>query len=132
MRKFAKVSDEEMKKTIQVATLMVHGTAVKSIQKSSPGESQIRYKPRRGVVAAKPGKAPNTDTGRLVQSIAFEFEDGGMKGLVGTNLRYGKHLEFGTNKMAARPWLKPAVRANRKKIEKLFEKTLADAVKRGT
>ena len=28
---------------------------------------------------------------------------------IGTNLDYGRHLEFGTKYMVARPWLRPAV-----------------------
>lgn len=108
------------KEALQEATLAVHETAVKSIQNSSGGERQVRYGPTRTVTASKPGSPPNTDTGRLVQSIQFEFLDNGASSVVGTNVKYGKYLEFGTSKMAARPWLQPAFDKNKKKIEKLF------------
>ncbi len=55
-----------------------------------------------------PGKPPHRVTGTLVSSVGHEFEDGGLVGIVGTGLKYAKWLEFGTRKMAARPWLRPA------------------------
>lgn len=55
-----------------------------------------------------PGKPPHRQTGELVSAVGHEFEDGGLVGIVGTNIKHGKWLEFGTTKMPARPWLRPA------------------------
>src|SRR5690554_2699891 len=48
----------------------IRNTAVRSIQKRSPGgEEYEKYNPRRTHVASAPGQPPNTDTGRLAGSI---------------------------------------------------------------
>lgn len=112
-------------------TFLVHSNAIKSIQMNTDGEKVTRYNPKREVSVSKPGDPPNTDTGRLVQSIQFEFVEktGKQTGIVGTNLRYGAWLEFGTEKMAARPWLAPALSKAAKEIGAIFEKRLAEVIK---
>lgn len=57
--------------------------------------------------ASAPGQYPATDTGTLSRSIIVERSVPGprMEGTVGTRLEYGSWLEFGTTKMAKRPWL---------------------------
>ena len=51
------------------------------------------------------------DTGRLRSSITFELgKDGGdIVARVGTNVHYAPYLEFGTRRMTARPFLRPAL-----------------------
>ena len=72
---------------VRNSAFLVHSAAVKLIQTRSPGKKQVRYSPRREVTAANPGESPNTDTGRLVQSIKFDFQNNGLTGSVGTNLK---------------------------------------------
>lgn len=122
-RKFLKlVSESEAyaKRAVADSVFIIHGKAVKLIQANSSGTRRIRYSPKRSVIVSKPGSPPNTDTGRLVQSIKFEFQDGGLTGIVGTNLKYGKALEMGTKKMEPRPWLSTAVRETKKEVSKIF------------
>ena len=54
-----------------------------------------------------PGEPPHVQTGRLRGSVAWEVV--GLLGRVGTNLRYGRWLELGAKKLAARPWLRVSV-----------------------
>jgi len=57
-------------------------------------------------VASAPGMPPNTDTGRLVASIGVDDVTDEPFGVsVGTNVKYGAYLEFGTGRMKRRPWL---------------------------
>lgn len=57
--------------------------------------------------ASAPGQYPASDTGRLANSIgvASDIRDRGASITVGTAVAYGPMLEFGTSRMAARPWL---------------------------
>jgi HK97 gp10 family phage protein len=132
---FSETSDKRAKEAVFKAAALVHGTAVKSIQSNNKGELAFRYSNgrRRAVVVSEPGKPPNTDTGRLVQSIKMEFLNNGLEALVGTNLKYGVHLEFGTKRMAPRPWLSAALKKTKKQVLKIFqtafEKSKKDAVK---
>jgi len=112
---------------MQEATLLLHETAVKLIQDNSDGRPTIRD--GRTVNVSKPGDPPNTDTGRLAQSIKFDFQKNGLVGRVGTNLKYGKWLEFGTEKIAARPWLSLSLVLVRNAAAELFAKYLKGSVK---
>ena len=104
---------------------------VESVQEQSPGRPDTRYGPRREVVAAGPGEAPNSDTGYLVnmtgtqsdrvnQAEAFSSASYAEALEFGTNyLKFGTDdLEFGTHKMAPRPAMGPA-----------FEQTKAQVIK---
>ena len=57
-----------------------------------------------------PGDPPNRQTGRGAGSIAWENVSDTIA-RIGTNVRYfGRWVEGGTRKMAARPWLRRALR----------------------
>lgn len=104
----------------------IRTTAIKSIQDQSPGQLVMRSRQGGGVyphIAAGEGQAPNTDTGRLVSSIAAE-KTGETEYEIGTNLDYGEYLEMGTVKMRPRPWLVPALNANRDNLLSNIEKAV--------
>lgn len=56
-----------------------------------------------------PGETPGVDTSALKNSVAYEPGDDPWTQIVHDGVEYGVHLEYGTEKMAARPWLLPAV-----------------------
>lgn len=116
-----------------VSAEKVRGDAVQSIQDLSRGESVVRTRnggKQYDHIASKPGDAPNTDTGQLVRSIRMEV-DSDLRVFVGTSLEYGKHLEFGTKRMDARPWLNPALDKNRKFIRKSFGRIMKKTTEKG-
>jgi phage gpG-like protein len=75
----------------------------------SKGNAYPRQKGKKTHYASKPGFPPNTDTGKLVQSITHEIDLMNLEGAVGTGLKYGKYLEFGTKGILPRPWLSRAL-----------------------
>ena len=100
---------------------LVRSDAIKSIQDQSPGDIVERSRAGGGTyehVAASEGEAPNTDTGRLVQSIQVDIQPSSI--FVGSSLDYAGFLENGTRQMGARPWLFPALEKNRGAVEKLI------------
>lgn len=64
------------------------------------------------------------DTGRLRSSIAHRLEKlkNVLRGIVGTRVEYASYQEFGTSKMAAHPFLFPALEANKKRIKELLKR----------
>ena len=54
------------------------------------------------------------DTGATKSSIAVTFEDDGFSAEIGPTTEYAPHIEFGTSKMAARPFMIPALESERK------------------
>ena len=66
-----------------------------------------------GPPRSSPGEAPHKDTGDLyasIQAIGPVVQGDLVVASVGTDLRYGILLEYGTSRMAARPWLSRALR----------------------
>lgn len=81
---------------------------------------------------SKPGEAPRKDTNTLFKSINHRVEESGKDILlkIGANVPYAARLEFGfvgtdsrgrQINQAPRPFLRPAIIDNRKKIIKLIE-----------
>lgn len=73
-----------------------------------------------------PGNPPAPDSGNLRSSIHYTVEGTGKNtvGRIGTDVEYGKWLEFGTSRMAPRPWLKPSLDKNSTFIKKQIMEAL--------
>jgi len=57
-------------------------------------------------------------TGTLKRSITHAVSK--KRAVIGSNLNYAPHIEMGTTKSSAQPYLRPALMANMAKIKKLF------------
>ena len=126
-RKLGQTLDSEVvhaaKGRMQSSVQLVRKTAVESIQRGvKTGETYKKYNPKRTHTASAAGQPPATDTGFLVQNITTDVRSQGTKviGEIIASTPYAKALEFGTRKMAARPYLNPALRKNKKKIQRKF------------
>lgn len=67
--------------------------------------------------ASAPGESPASDTGRLVNSIRTGYDMNALVGTVTASTAYAAALEYGTARMAARPYLRPALARRRDAIE---------------
>lgn len=77
--------------------------------------------------ASAPGEAPASDTGQLANSIEIKLE--AMDATIysdSSRAKYGAWLEYGTRKIEPRPWLVPALYANKQvffdEVEKMIKK----------
>lgn len=108
LKRLGAVSKEAVVDTINDLAMDTQAKAVQGIQ-SGPASGRT-YK--RGNVthrASAAGQYPMSDTGRLASNVEFTVATiAKPQAEVGTNILYGPHLEFGTSKMAARPWLMPS------------------------
>ena len=102
-------SDDVVVETITDLVTDTHAFAVAGMATGGNGLTYEKYSPRRTHRASAPGAYPATDTGRLASSVRMVFPTASsMSGEVGTAVKYGAWLEFGTTGMAARPWLLPS------------------------
>lgn len=114
IRNLQKYGDERERKVqavIDLTAQLVRTDAIKSMQ-SSPASGRT-YK-RRSILhtASSSPNPPRVDQGDLVKSIKALV--GRLEAFVGTNQKYGPHLEFGTQNMEPRPWLFPAFERQRR------------------
>lgn len=113
LKQFGVNMDKEVGQAVNATAQGVRTQAIKSIQRGpATGEVYEKYSPNRTHRASAPGEAPATDTGRLAGSVSVR-KSGTMTAYVFTSVEYGPHLEFGTQNMAARPWLFPALESQR-------------------
>lgn len=92
------------------------------------GRTYEKYNPRRTHTASASGQPPMTDTGRLVNSIEFD-KIGDLTATVGSKLAYATYLEYGTSRMAARPFFRPAVEKITPKYQERLEKAIGDELR---
>ena len=122
----------ELAKGMYASMKQVEGEAKRSI---TSGQKTGRVYKRRTVThrASGPGEAPASDTGLLVNSIRGSVDkgalgQGSLEGTVTVGVSYGKLLEFGTSKMAARPFLFPAFERSKNWIKERLTKAVIDGV----
>jgi HK97 gp10 family phage protein len=72
---------------------------------------------------SKAGEPPRWQTKDLRKSITQESVSSTVE-RVGTNIKYAKWLELGTNSMAPRPYLRPALAQSKKKIIRILTKPM--------
>lgn len=101
-------------------------------QKIQGGGRSGRVYRRRSVShqASAPGEYPKTDRGQLVASLFFKVGTDKLSAFFGTKLDYGKYLEFGTGRMAPRPWLRPTFKANKASITARIKQAVSDALRK--
>ncbi len=117
--------EANLKALVGRAGNLVRNTAVQSInQGSKSGVSYTKYNPRRTHTASAAGQPPATDTGFLVNNIVLDIDTNGLGANVESRADYSQALEFGTSKMAARPFMQPALEENKPKIRRLAKQMI--------
>lgn len=76
-------------------------------------------------VPSRPGQPPNNDTGVLAGNIEVVNKRPGVVE-VSSNAPYSEYLEYGTSKMAARPFMRPT----RDKMEKPVRRFVQQGINR--
>jgi len=82
--------------------------ALRAIRVESAAKQNASHPP-----PSVPGSGPAVRTGRLRSSITWQvFADGeGLYADIGSNVEYAGYVELGTERMAPRPYLRPALPA---------------------
>lgn len=113
--RLGKAGSDEGHKAVETTAQKVRTDAITSIQRGvksgrvyERGSGQNLSSTHK---ASAPGEAPATDTGTLVSSIKSDVR--GLNGKVFSKLKYAFWLEHGTLKMEPRPFLNPALQANK-------------------
>lgn len=116
LKKIAERTPQQVARALYMAGQLIENDAEKSITDGSISGA--------GHIPSLPGQPPNADTRFLDTNIETEIGGPGIV-TVTSKAPYSAALEYGTSKMAARPYMRPSVERNRKKVVKM----VGDAVK---
>lgn len=119
--KLSQSAQAEVFKALYVAGDMVAAEAAVSITRGSISG--------KGHVPSLPGEPPNADTRQLDTNIHLEPDRPRMAIRVVSNAPYSEFLEYGTSKMAARPFLRRALLEKAPESVDLIKRAIAKATK---
>lgn len=98
-----------MQERLNRAAIHLKTEIIRTISLDGPGPSS-------------PGEPPERDTGELIAAI--DHASAGMQAVVGTRagsgIDYAAGLEFGTEHMDARPFVRPTVAAERREVQRIL------------
>lgn len=103
---------QELIKIVSYGLNNVRNTAIQGIKQGTKTGNVRKDGSRRSAA----GEFPATDTGFLASNIVIKKSNSGLSGEVISRADYSSHLEFGTSKMGARPFMQPSLEENRPKI----------------
>lgn len=112
---------------LMALALMAQGEAQQSILRGKKS-GRVYNRGKRSHQASAPGEAPANDYGFLASNIKAELADKNTANLR-SNAPYSIHLEYGTRKMAARPFLRPAGDRIREKARPIMDAYVKEAIK---
>ena len=124
LRSMASDTAQEVLRKLYVAGRLIETDAERSITAGSVSGA--------GHVPSAPNSPPNRDTGLLDGSIETEIRAQNPPTVAVTSRApYAAALEYGTSKMAPRPYMRPATERNRDEVTRLVGEAVSIVVKRG-
>lgn len=79
--------------------------------------------------ASAPGESPASDTGRLVESITTSYDAPNITGYVNVATEYAEALEFGTPRIAPRPYARVSLAEKTEEIRAGIAQEIASALR---
>ena len=115
---FLKRVDEIMKRRMIAACVVVEGAVKRNIGGQGGGRLYGSHR------ASVPGAFPARWTGRLGDSVHWWVSGLGrtLHGFIGSNEKHGPWLEYGTARMAPRPWLRRTIHEMREAVARILLK----------
>lgn len=109
---------------------LVRNEAISLIQ-DGPKTGRVYRRGDKEHQASAPGEAPASDTGTLVGRIRVDDSKlDELRARVVASTAYAAHLEYGTQKMEPRPFLRPALSNKKQEIELVIASEVSRVLRR--
>lgn len=89
-------------------------------------ESNAKQEITKAVYDTPESKSGYVRTGHLLNSITYGVDTNEPAVYIGSNVEYAPHVELGTSKMMARPFLKPAVENYGEQYKDLLQQAMSE------
>lgn len=113
-------ADEALGEALDAGAHVYEGFVKTSMNKTKHGRTYRRG--QKSHTASAPGEAPAIDYGLVLNSIGTERD--GTDAVIYTSAEVSPHLEFGTARMRARPFMRPPMDEHKNEIMAAVQKTL--------
>ncbi len=112
--------DRAIRKALTTAGMLVEGSAISLVPIDTGRlKGSITYAVRGYTSRTRsPAKSKDAVSRPITAYVAH----------VGTNVEYAEYQEYGTRKMKAQPYLRPALDMNRTAIREIFETAMTEAI----
>jgi HK97 gp10 family phage protein len=117
----------EVSKAIRASALKIQADVVDSITRGGK-TGRVYQRGEKTHTASAPGEAPASDSGDLARNIVIRTQ--GREGEVTAKIRHAYWMEFGTQDIEPRPFMRPALDANRDYIFEQIERAMQRATAR--
>ena len=114
-----KTVESEIGNRIRKAGIHLKNEMRKEVSRSQPTAGAGSKK--RGLDPSKPEESPKKVRGHLRRNITDEFDAMRQVSRVGTNVKYGRYLETGTNKMKPRPWIRNTLQRCARQLRQIIQ-----------
>jgi HK97 gp10 family phage protein len=125
--------EEKLWSTLTEQGQLLEGAIARTLQQGSPGRGRVYPSAGGGLntthQASAPGDPPASDTGNLINSIGTDFRRAELSVLVGTEVEYAPFLEYGTRRMAPRPFMRPAYQSREAAIERAVREAINEVTR---
>ena len=111
---------------LMAIALMAQGIAQKSILKG-PKSGRVYKRGKKFHQASAPGEAPANDLGFLAANINAQMTEELTASLI-SSAPYSIHLEYGSRRMSARPFLRPAGEAVKEQAKEILNAYIKEAI----
>jgi len=127
--KYGLKAELEVSKALNATGTSIVNGVKKQMRSSKSGKRYKRGKTGRDHIASAPYEAPAVDSNFLINRSLYELKINNLHFVVGSNIKYSEHLEFGTRNMAPRPSWTLEVFAHREILGKFIEEAIKRASK---
>lgn len=112
---------------LRISAFEIRKTVQQLIRTSPRGGNSYKVGKGRFHKSSAPGQPPARDTGNLINMLKARMEDP-LTGLVESLAGYSGYLEEGTSKMAARPFLRPALEKRGDDINRIIVEEIEKSI----
>lgn len=131
MQRYSKKVEKGSERAVKATSIWLRDEIMKSLEGQGTGRRYRRYPGGPMYRASSPGRPPARRMGGLARSINWRYNGvlgrllaGGPSAIVYSSSKYAPHLEYGTVRMAPRPFMRPAAR----RAKRILEAAVRDVV----
>lgn len=119
--------EAELTRRLNASAQIVRNAVIESLNRTQPLDTRVSSAGRVSIIGrdpSKPGQPPKRVSDTLYKSIVagVRTKGGELQGVIGSTDEKAAWLEFGTLRLAARPFLRPALKKSAARVKRIMNR----------